>query len=425
MSTFKAITPLGSPVDATVRPPGSKSETIRALFVAALADGTSHLSHPLDSDDTTYARLALRRLGVEIDDSADPWVVTGSGGQLRPVDGPIDAGASGLTARALIALAPLVKGPTTIIGRDRLPERPMGGLVDALMRLGVEASASRGRLPVTVAGSGNLPGGSVEVAAHETTQFVTGLLLSAPLAAGRSTVTPTGLEGSHGYIEITLRVMRHFGATVEEVGDVYRVEATGYTGTDLEIEPDASAAVYPMVAAAITGGRVIIEGLGSGSLQPDLEIAQILKLMGCDVTLTDASTMLTATGGTLRPIDVDLSSSPDGSLAVAVACLFAEGQSRLRGLGTLRFKESDRLAALATEIERLGARAEIDGSDLIITPRPLQPARIETYGDHRIAMSFALVGLARDGIEVSDPDIVGKTWPGYWEMLENMAISRE
>lgn len=417
---MRAIVPLGTPVDAIVRPPGSKSQTIRALVAAALATGTSRLHHPLDSDDTRFARNAFRGLGVTIDDGADPWLVTGSGGRLRPSAEPLDAGASGLTARCLIAMAPLVEGPTTVIGRDRLPQRPMGGLIDALEHLGVDAEATGGRLPVTIVGTGRLPGGNLEVASQETTQFLTGLMMSAPLAAAPLTITPTGIEGSRGYVDLTVQAMRDFGARVEPVGNGFRVEPTGYVGAAVDIEPDASAAVYPMVAAAITGGRVTIEGLGTRSLQPDLGVAAVLAMMGCAVDQTGDTTTITA-DRPLLPIDVDLSGAPDGSLAVAVACLFADGQSSLRGLGSLKFKESDRLAALATEIGRLGAGAQVDGDILTITPGPLRAAKIETYGDHRIAMSFALVGLVQEGIEISSPSVVNKTWPGFWDVLGSLA----
>jgi 3-phosphoshikimate 1-carboxyvinyltransferase len=175
-----------------------------------------------------------------------------------------------------------------------------------------------------------------------------------------------------------------------------------------------------MVAAAITGGSVTIEGLGSQSLQPDLAIARVLESMGCNLVQTPDTTTVRGPNGPLRPVDVDLSGSPDGSLAVAVACLFADGPSVLRGLGSLRFKESDRLAALATEIERLGAGAGVAGDSLTITPAPLRGARIETHDDHRLAMSFGLVGLITEGIEIANPDVVSKTWPEYWDMLENL-----
>jgi 3-phosphoshikimate 1-carboxyvinyltransferase len=297
----------------------------------------------------------------------------------------------------------------------------MGGLVDALNTLGVEATSVDGHLPVTVEGGGALPGGSVNVDSHETSQFASALLMVAPLAQDELVVIPDGLEGSQRYLEITVAMMETFGAVLEQVGRRYRVEPRGYGGTDVAIEPDASAAVYPMVAAAITGGRVTIEGLGSDSLQPDFEIAGVLEQMGCLVGQTANETTVEATLDGLHPIDVDLSGSPDGSLAVAVAALFADGPSRLRGLGSLRHKESDRLAALATEITRLGADASVDGDEINITPGILRPARVQTYGDHRVAMSFALAGLRVGGIEIADPGVVAKTWPSFWKMLSAVA----
>ena len=419
MSDTRSIKPIRAPFDLRLRPPGSKSQTIRALVIASLASGTSRIRHPLRSDDTHFARQALRQLGVMIDDSSDPWLLTGAEGRLEASPEPIDAGASGLTARALIATAPLVDGSTVVIGRDRLPERPMAGLVEALGDLGVAVTATSGRLPVTVLGTGSLPGGEVTVDSRETTQFLTAMLMAAPLASSSLTLIPKGIDGSQGYIAVTLRAMSDFGATVEEMDNGYRVSPTGYRSADIDIEPDASAAVYPMVAAAITGSRVVIEGLGSLSLQPDLSVAGVLAGMGCEVSQDTDTTTVIGPSRPLRPTDVDLSGCPDGSLAVAVACLFADGESRLSGLGSLRFKESDRLIALATEIERLGAGARIEGDSLLITPASLRPAVIDTYQDHRVAMSFGLVGLVEKGIEITSPEVVGKTWPEYWDLLES------
>ena len=420
MNGFRTVEPAIGPIDASVRPPGSKSHTIRALVVSALAEGDSLLRAPLDADDTRAARHALGLFGVDIAAAGDPWRVIGSGGALEAPTVPVDVGASGLTARSVIALASLIDGTTTVVGRDRLPQRPMGGLVDALNALGVETSSVGGHLPVAVDG-GALPGGRVTVASHQTSQFASALLLVAPLAREEMVVIPEGLEGSRRYLELTIAMMEEFGAIVEQVEAGYRVEPGGYTGTDIAIEPDASAAVYPMVAAAITGGRVTIEGLGAESLQPDLAVAGVLEQMGCVLRQTGNETTVAATTDGLHPIDIDLSGSPDGSLAVAVAALFADGPSRLRGLGSLRHKESDRLAALAAEITRLGADATVEGDELIIVPGVLHPARVQSYGDHRVAMSFALVGLCVPGIEIADPDVVAKTWPSFWDMLSNLA----
>jgi 3-phosphoshikimate 1-carboxyvinyltransferase len=346
--------------------------------------------------------------------------VTGTAGRLHAADEPLDAGASGLTARALVAVSPLVDGLTTVTGRDRLPERPLAGLLEAIRSMGVAVTDTGGRLPVTVMGKGALAGGEIVVAAGETTQYLTALLMAAPLADQASTITPIGLEGSSGYVDMTLDLMERFEGSVTRAGESYQVEPSGYSGTEIDIEPDASAAVYAMVAAAVTGGRVTIQGLGSGSPQPDMEVARVLGQMGCEVTSTVDTTTVTGPGRPLSAMDVDLSRCPDGAVAVAVACLFAQGTSRLSGLGSLRFKESDRLAALVSEIRRLGAGAEAGEDTLTIIPAPLVPARVDPHGDHRIAMAFALVGLVVPGIEVSNPSVVDKTWPGFWDFLRHL-----
>ncbi len=416
------VAPVAGPVELVIRPPGSKSQTIRALVISSLARGQSRLGDPLVSDDTRHALVALRQLGVAIDDSGETWAVEGSGGALTATTAALNAGESGLTARSLIALAPLVRGRTTIAGEGRLPQRPMGGLVEALQQLGVEVDAVDDRfLPVIVIGDGGLQGGTVSVPSQETTQFVTGLLMSAPLAQGTLVIEPVGMEGSSGYVDVTVQALTSFGATVTRDGHRLRVDPTGYTAQEFDIEPDASAAAYPMVAAAVTGGRASIEGLGSATLQPDMAVADLLARMGCHVARTEHSTTVDGPGKALHPLDDDLSSSPDGALAVAVACLFADGESWLRGLGSLRVKESDRLAAVAAEIRRLGADAEIDGDDLRITPGSLHGAQIETYGDHRIAMAFALVGLVVPGVVIRNSGVVAKTWPGYWDLIVGLA----
>lgn len=424
MTDYIEVEPVQGPIEATIRPPGSKSQTIRALVAAALAPGRSRLVGALVSDDTRFASDALTQLGAGVTTNGDDWAIEGTGGRLQRPNDVIDAGASGLTARCMIAVCSLVEGQVTVVGRDRLPERPMGGLLTALTDLGVDVVSEHGHLPVTVNGTGALPGGEVVVDSTQTSQFASALLLAAPLAESPLKVEPAGLGGSHRYLELTLAIMRAFGARPVTNGAGFRVDPTGYKSTAHTIEPDASAAVYPLAAAAVTGGRVTIQGLGSRSLQPDLEIAHVLKAMGCVVTQTASETTVEGGDAVLRPVDVDLAGSPDGALAIAVTCLFADGSSRLRGLGSLRFKESDRLAATADGLTRLGAGARIEGDDLIIEPGSVRAARIDTYGDHRIAMSFALAGLRISGVEIADPDVVAKTWPGFWAMLSSMPTTR-
>ena len=410
---------LRRPVEGVVRPPGSKSITNRALVVASLAQGgASRLDGPLEADDTEVMRAGLRRLGVLIDDVDDPWLVLGTGGSLSAPDGILYVGASGTTARFITAVAALAPGPVRIDGTERMRERPVGDLASALKEAGVEVETSGGYFPLTVRG-GALGGGEIEVDVSRSSQFLSALLMVAPLAEDELTIRTRGEMVSGPYVQTTLEVMESFGAEAQrEVGPVYRIRPGGYRSTSFEIEADASAAVYPMAAAAITGGVVGVEGLVQGSTQADVAVVEVLEEMGCRVGWRGSRLVVEGpSDGVLRGVDRDCSRMPDGALGLSVVCLFASGPSRLRGLGTLRLKETDRLGALSTELSRAGAQALVEGEDLIIKPGRLRPSRFHTYDDHRMAMSFALVGLRQAGVEILDPGCVTKTWPGYFEML--------
>ncbi len=408
------------PVEGRVRPPGSKSITNRAMVVAALAGGgASRLEGPLEADDTQVMREGLRRLGVLIDDVDDPWLVLGTGGRLAAPEGVLDVGASGTTARFITAMAALAPRPVRIDGTSRMRERPIGDLASALVAGGVKVTATRGRFPLTV-GGGGLRGGEIPVDVTRSSQFLSALLLVAPLAEKETVIRPRGQMVSAPYVQTTLEVMRSFGGEVEVDDDgTFRVSPGGYRSSHFEIEADASAAVYPMAAAAITGGVVGIDGLRPGSTQADMAAAEVLEEMGCSVRWQGWRLVVQAPrNGVLEGVDRDMSRLPDAVLGLSVVCLFAAGPSRLRGLGTLRLKETDRLAALVSELTRAGGEARVEGDDLIIRPGRLRPARFRTYDDHRMAMSFALVGLRQPGVEIMDPACVTKTWPGYFAMLD-------
>lgn len=412
--------PSAGRLDALVALPGSKSLTIRALAAAALASGRSHVYGALTADDSMAMARALEDLGAGVQTGADPWTVDGTGGHLRPRASTVDAAESALSARLLVAMAALGTGGLTVDGRGSLKRRPMAGLVDALAQWGVEAH-SDGRIPVTVMGRGGLRGGPVPVDCGVTSQFATALLVVSPMAQDATDLRIDGLRGSRGYLDLTVEVMRAFGADIEPTITGYRVEPTGYRSSDFVVEPDASAAAYPMLAAAISGGRVEIGGLRADSSQPDMAVSVVFEEMGCRLESTDSGMALEGPDGPLSPFRGDLSAMPDGALAVAAACLFADGPSELTGLGSLRHKESDRLHALATEIDRLGASATVDGDKLAIRPAKIAAAVIDPHGDHRIAMALAPIGLVVPGLAVDDPDVVAKTWPGFWAMLDDLA----
>jgi 3-phosphoshikimate 1-carboxyvinyltransferase len=417
------ITPRG-PLDARLRVPGSKSLTNRALLVAALADGGSRLRGPLVSDDTEVMIRSLRQLGVAIEDAGDDWRVEGSGARLRRPDAPLHVGNSGTTARFLTAAACLADGPVLIDGDPRMRERPIADLVDALTALGgrCEILGANGCPPVRIDG-GELPGGRATIDASRSSQYVSAVLLAAPyakrdveleLAGGRLISRP--------YVELTLQVMRSFGAEAgwTDGGRLRVASGARYAGRDYAIEPDASAAAYPFCAAAIAGGRVRVDGIPADSIQADLGLLPLLAEMGCRVERGRDFAEVEGPADGLRPIDVDLNDLPDASLALAVVALFADGPSRIRNVGSLRIKETDRLAALETELSRLGATARASQEDLTIEPGPLRGAEIRTYRDHRMAMAFALAGLRVPGVTIQDPGCVAKTWPGYFTTLASL-----
>lgn len=419
MSERVRVRTLDSPVVASVRPPGSKSITIRALAVAALAEGRSHIYGPLEADDTAAMIEALRSLGIDIDSTGEPWSVDGRGGHFHSGSGLIDARESGLTARISIVLAAFAETSTTITGRGRLLKRPVDALVDVLTAQGVSLKTTDGLLPVTVNGQGGLWGGALEIDCSKSTQFATAVLLVSPLMTEPARIRLNGLEGSAGYLDITVSVMEAFGASLSRNITGFDVDSSEYRATDYPVEPDASAAVYPMVSAAITGGRVAIEGLGLGSQQPDIAIVGHLEDMGCRVVEGDNGLMIEGPKS-LRPLEADLSAVPDGALALAVACAFANGDSRLSGLASLRYKESDRLASMSDELAKLGVIATAERDSLLIRPGPMKGAVIDPHGDHRVAMSLAVAGLRVEGVEVAHPEVVNKTWPGFWAMLEGL-----
>lgn len=414
------IAPRG-PLDAVVRVPGSKSITNRALLMAALAEGESALRGGLESDDTEAMREGLTALGVRLDTRGDPWTVSGSGGRLHGTEASLDTRNSGTTARFLTAAATLADGPVRIDGNARMRERPIDDLTRALGALGAECRVEgrHGCPPVWIAGGG-LPGGRAEIDASRTSQVVSAVLLAAPYAVRDVALSfRDGAVVSRPYIDLTLQGMRQFGADAGWAGEGLRVTAGAhYRGRDFSIEPDASAAVYPFCAAAIAGGRVRVLGVPQDSIQADLALLALLERMGCRVARGPDWAEVQGPDGPLRGLDVDMNDLPDAALALAVVALFAHGTTRIRNVANLRIKETDRLAALEKELEKLGATTRTTRDSITIEPGPPRPAAIDTYDDHRMAMAFALAGLGMPGVTIRDPACVSKTWPDYFAALE-------
>ncbi len=417
------IRPRG-PLDATLRPPGSKSISNRALPIAALAEGPSLLSGGLESDDTAAMLAGLRALGTRIDTSAGSWRVHGMAGRPQTPRAALFTRNSGTTARFLTAIATLASGPVEIDGDARMRERPIDDLTDALAALGasLEIAGSGGCPPVRLHGGG-LAGGKAEIDAKRSSQFVSAVLLAAPYAAADTTLGfRDGTLVSRPYIELTLELMRAFGAEADwtHEGGLHVRAGRGYRAREYAIEPDASAAAYPFCAAAIAGGRVRVEGIPAASIQADLALLPILERMGCRVERGADYAVVEGPRGQLTGIDVDMNDLPDAALALAVVALFAEGETCIRNVANLRIKETDRLAALETELGKLGARAQASADALRITPGRLRGAEIATYDDHRMAMAFSLAGLRVPGVVILEPGCVTKTWPEYFSVLEHL-----
>lgn len=410
--------PLAKPPESRVRVPGSKSLTNRALIVAALARGPSRLTGALDSDDTRVMIEALRQLGLKVDHDpeASTIAIEGSGGRFPAREARMFVGNSGTSLRFLTAMVATGLGTFHLDGVPRMRERPVADLLMALNRLGSFAKSDLGTgcPPVTIQADG-LDGGIVDVRGDTSSQFLSGLLMALPYARGKTSVEVLGTLVSRPYVSMTMEVMREFGHPIAHHRfQRFSVEPGSYSGRTFAIEPDASAASYFFAAAAVTGGSITVDGLGANSLQGDMGFVDILEHMGCRVERTGNAT--TVTGGPLVGIDVDMNEVSDTAMTLAVAALFADGVTRIRNIAHVRHKETDRIAALANELRKLGATVDEHPDGLVIVPpETIRPASIATYDDHRMAMAFAVAGLKAPGITIEDPGCVAKTYPGFWD----------
>jgi 3-phosphoshikimate 1-carboxyvinyltransferase len=424
----RAITPIDGPLDARVPIPGSKSLTNRALVCAALAEGTSVLDGVLLADDTEAMLDGLTRLGiaVDIDRAGERVTVTGCAGVLpqAAAGARLDARLSGTTARFLLPVLALGPGPVRLDGAPPLRARPMADGIAAarLLDADVVEEDQPGHLPVIVHGGAGASAAEVPVRGDASSQFLSGLLLAAPARSDGLRVSTSGDKlVSRPYVEMTVAVMRAFGATATEQaaggdGGGWVVQPGGYQATNYRIEPDASAASYFFGAAAICGGRVTIDGLGKDSVQGDVHFVDVLEQMGCRVERGASGTTVESEGG-LRGVDVDMGDMSDTAQTLAAVAVFADSPTRVRGVGFIRAKETDRVGNVVRELRRCGIRADEEADGFVVHPGNPQPAQIETYDDHRMAMSFALLGLRAPGIEILDPDCVAKTFPGFWNTL--------
>lgn len=420
------MSPLSQPVDADVQVVGSKSYTNRALIVAALARGDSLLTGALFSDDTRHMAASLRALGIEVeaDEARCTLAVQGGDGRARAREARCFVGNAGTAARFLPLVMALGDGVYELDGVPRMRERPIAPLLDALRALGVRVDClgAPGCVPLRVHG-GSLHGGRVTVPGNISSQYISGLMMAAPVLRDGLIIDIEGELVSRPYLEMTAQTMRDFGAALERDGERSFRIAGGqhYLGRHYAVEPDASAASYFFAAAAITGGRVRVSGLGTRSLQGDRNLVHILARMGCRVTEgEDFTEVQGAAPGALIGVDVNMADLSDVAQTLAVVAPFASTPTRVTGIGFIRRKETDRVGAVVRELTRLGIRAHEEPDGFVIEPGSAQPGEVETYDDHRMAMSFALLGLARPGIAIADPGCVSKTFPNYFDVLETL-----
>ena len=402
-------------VSGTVTVPGSKSYTNRALLIAALADGVSRLEKPLVSDDTKFMIKALKGFGIKVEEEPNAFIVSGKAGKLITPEEDIFVGNAGTAMRFLTTFAALAKGKVHLDGDERMRERPLADLLECLGQMGVKAIPvyHNGRPPIDIESEG-VPGGEVTLLGNKSSQYLTSLLLSAPYFNNDTSILIEGDLTSKSYADITLDIMQTFGVTAEndsyqkfsvQSGQVYKPQ-------NYKIEGDWSSASYFLAAAAVTGGDITLSGVNTDSVQGDAQFPAVLEKMGCKVKKTADSLQLI--GSSLKGITINMNNMPDAVQTLAVIALFAKGKTVIEGIGNLRIKETNRIEALAKELGRLGSEVQAGEDFLVIKPGEHRGAEIETYNDHRMAMSFAVAGLKIPGVKIKNPKCVEKSFPDFF-----------
>jgi 3-phosphoshikimate 1-carboxyvinyltransferase len=411
-------------VDLRLTAPPSKSFTHRALVAAALARGSSTLGDPLDSGDTRITAEALRALGVDLAWEVGNVQVTGAGGRF-PVKGEttLDLGDSGTSMRFFAALALLAGKPVVLRGSQRMHERPIGPLADALGMLGGEVRylGKEGYPPLRI--SGRFRGGEAVVDGSLSSQFISALLMAAPCGEGDLDLTVSPAPVSRSYLDITTEVMSAFGAAPEREGYTrFRVKGgPGYLGRSYPVEGDFSSASYFLALGAVCGGQVRVDNLNRESPQGDRRFPDILEEMGCRLSWSRAGILLESDGD-MSGVDVEMSGSPDTVQTLCAVAAFAKGPTRIRGIGHLRHKESDRIEATAGALRTLGGDVRVEGDTVTIHPRPLHGGVVDPAGDHRTAMAFSVIGLGAGGVTIRDAECVSKSYPGFWDPLREAGL---
>ena len=451
------IKPITHLLNASVRVPGSKSLTNRALLIAALANGTTHLTNALFSDDSIYFAKALQTLGfdIQLDESNHEMTVTGLGGKIPATKAELFIGNAGTAARFLSAFLTLGNGEFVVDGEPRMRERPIGDLVEALTQLGASISPLSSRsipegdkreraegegearpicLPIKITASG-LSGGKATITGDVSSQFLSAILMIAPYAQHPIEITLSTELNSKPYVDMTIAIMKDFDVKVKRNAYQYfSIPITNYQSpvsnlqfsnsriSTYTIESDASAASYFFAASAICGGTVRVENISCRSKQGDIAFLDVLKQMGCEVKEGENFIEVTGTKS-LTGVDVDMRDIPDTAQTLAAIAPFASTPTRIRGIASARSKETDRVSATCNELKRLGVQVEEYEDGMTIYPcQTFKPANIQTYNDHRMAMAFSLIGLRVNGVIIENPSCVSKTFPSYFEVLETLRV---
>lgn len=406
-------------LDAEIDVPGSKSYTNRALVVGSLSDGETILRNSLISDDTEFMVNALEKIGVELTCDGNEIQINGTSGDIKAPKEEIYVGNAGTTIRFLTGLASLARGKTRITGDARMQKRPIEDLLEGLRNLGVNCYSLRGNgCPPMIIEGGSLRGGTVELNASKSSQYLSSILMVAPYAEEDVEIKAHGLT-SKPYVDITTDVMNAFKVEVENEGNTFRVRAgQRYKCRKYRIEGDYSSASYFFAAAAITRGKIRVGNLNPESVQGDRRFLDILKGMGCEIEVGDM--WVEVRGNELRGVDVDMNEMPDLVPTLSIIALFAEGGTEIRNVGNLRIKETDRLRALATELRKVGADVRQSADSISIKPGKIKGAVIDTYNDHRMAMCFSILGLRVPGVRIRNPGCVDKSFPGFFDKLSQI-----
>ena len=415
----KTIKPI-SRLDREISVPGSKSFTARALVIGALASGETLLKNPLFSEDTECMMEGLRSLGAKMEKKERDLLVMGTGGAFHPTRGSLQLKGAGTAVRFLTTVAGLSGRSITIDGNSRMRERPIQDLLEGLQPLGIRARSifENGCPPILIEG-GRFEGGRTLLRGEKSSQFLSSILLCSPYAQEEVVVEIAGDLVSKSYADLTMEVMKEFGGEVSHTDyRVFRVTPGMYSGREYGIEGDLSSASYFFAAAAITGGRILVKGVNPSTRQGESHFVDILESMGSEVHRQDHE--IEVLGGDLRGVDVDMNGMPDVVPTLAVVAAFAKGRTRISRVEHLRYKETDRIAALRQELAKMGIETSLEKNSLVINGGSPRGAEIDTYQDHRMAMAFAVAGLRIPGMVIENPDCVNKSLPGFWALLEGL-----